>query len=98
MVKIGGNTYSVHFQHSTTCVLVPQSVGANLDPLTGRTNCGARDDFDKTTGNKIAFTRAIADLPRDQRQQAWESMLGITSKRRIKKHPKQITQSARPQA
>lgn len=49
-VTIGGNTYSVHFQHSTTCVLVPQSVGANLDPLTGRTNCGARDDFDKTTG------------------------------------------------
>ncbi len=78
LVTIDGRTYEVHFQHSTTCMLVPQpnSLGViDGDPLTGRTNCSRLDRFDKQVGNKIAFTRAIADLPKEQRRQAWGTLL-----------------------
>lgn len=41
----------------------------------GAAFCSPHDNFDRRIGRKLAFTRAIADFPREQRRELWREFL-----------------------
>lgn len=42
------------------------------DVYIGYSYCHPKDQFNKITGRKMALTRAIEDLPREERREIWE--------------------------
>lgn len=45
--------------------------------LGGDAKCSPKDNFSRRIGRKIAFTRAIKQLPREQRQKLWIAYLAV---------------------
>ncbi len=72
-VKVGGKTFTLQFRHTTVCEISAEEPSRVV--LTGQTNCSRSDHFNKETGNKLALTRAIADLPRATRKEIWDTYL-----------------------
>ena len=46
----------------------------NESVYTGSCKCHVDDNFVKATGRKIALSRAIAELPREERKKIWNSL------------------------
>ena len=51
-----------------TCIIKCGPAG-----YSGIAKCGKSDNFNKAIGRKIAFTRALKNIPRAERKELWEA-------------------------
>jgi hypothetical protein len=83
-VKVRGNEYKVCFKHYkgeektgdikfkalTNCWIVDDY--GNMHGAYGYAYCSIADNFQKSTGRKIALTRAIEPFTRAERKEIWD--------------------------
>jgi len=86
-VESAGKVYRVAFWHvrggvwdnpratsRTTCVIIelPSGIVAG----SGHADCSSKDNFNKQTGRKLAFARALKQFDRSERRVFWEKYMG----------------------
>jgi hypothetical protein len=86
VLQTGDTVYIAHFSHSVIARKTDCGVHEGRCPRTnGKESCKAEvvwrgrarasllDQFTRATGRKIAFTRAIAHLPKELRSKLWNA-------------------------
>lgn len=75
-ITIGSVEYKVRFRHDPPDLFERETVCDFFDGeklvFTGWAVCVEGDNFNRSTGRRIALTRAIAPLPREVRYVAWK--------------------------
>jgi len=69
-----GQTETVCSVHQGRCASNARPCGTP-DTLTGTAKLSKHDVFCRATGRKVAFTKALASLPRELRRALWQSYL-----------------------
>ena len=63
----------------TVAVLTLYGNGMPLEMI-GSSKAARTDEWDKATGRKLALTRAVAGLPKEDRRQVWEAYFNRSPK------------------
>lgn len=76
-------THGKKTRRATTCTIhwgecTDKSKPCNAHPkLSATAECSTKDNFEKATGRKLSFTRAIRLLNRDTRREIWPLFLAF---------------------
>jgi len=79
-VKAGNKTYNVKFNHHEQKITIV-TITDGEKVYTGLATVSEGDQFCKETGRRIALTRAVKELPRDERTIIWETYRNWGKKR-----------------
>ncbi len=77
-VTLDGQQYRIGFRYDALSPTVTDAFlldEAGVVLTGGRAWCHEKDNFCKETGRKLALTRAIKDLPKEQRKLVWGAYL-----------------------
>ncbi len=77
-VTLYGQQYRIGFRYDPLSPTVTDAFlldEAGVVFAGGRAWCHENDNFCKETGRKLALTRAVKDLPKEQRKAVWEAYL-----------------------
>lgn len=61
------------FPHGVICAV---EIDGDENIYLGYSYCNPLDQFNRVTGRKLALTRAIEEMPRDERKAIWDAYFG----------------------
>lgn len=77
MHKLG--KYTIDFDHYDNLISVCKVHNGDKTISTGKAHKAKNDNFNKSLGRKIALTRAIKMLPKDERTEIWNDYRNMTT-------------------